>query len=200
MALHNKQYDYTLLKVFGGSCFLYVKPYNNNKPEFRSFKCTYLGVSLTHKGHKCLSLEGKIYISKDAVFNETEFPWNTTNSKDEFTQSKHSLILILPVTQPTQVTNLVSSSPTDKSFNTIDHHVSTGVSQNVHSPLSLSNQFPNTHISLDENTCESTFVPETLQKTHTTLGLPIVSISQSVSSESMDKFLPQATKSPSRPN
>lgn len=38
MALHNKQRDYTLLKVFSSSCFPHVRPYNKNKIEFRSLK------------------------------------------------------------------------------------------------------------------------------------------------------------------
>lgn len=103
---------------------------------------------------------------------------------------------MLPPTQPTKVINFASSSPTDMPFNCINQLVSTGVPQNVHSPLSPGYQFPNTHLSLDEHTHESTFVPETLQTTHTTLGIPRVSISQSVFFESMVNLLtkvPQAT-------
>ena len=70
-ALHNKQPDYNLLKVFGNSCFPHVRLYNKNKLEFRSLKYTYLGVSPTNKGYKCLSPEGKLYLSKYVVFIET---------------------------------------------------------------------------------------------------------------------------------
>lgn len=80
MALHNKQPDYTLLKVFGSSCFPHVRSYNKNNLKFISLKCTYIGVSPTHNDHKCISPKSKIYVSKDVVFNETKFPWKTRNS------------------------------------------------------------------------------------------------------------------------
>lgn len=122
-ALHNKQPDYNLLKVFGNSCFPHVSLYNKNKLEFRSLKYTYLGVSPTNKGHKCLSHEGKLYVSNYVVFIETEFVWNTTNSKDDYPQQKHSLHLRLPSTLPTQATNLVSPSTTNEPIGSTYHHV-----------------------------------------------------------------------------
>lgn len=45
-------------------------PYNKNKLQFISDKYTYLGVSPTHKGHKCINLESRIFISKYVIFNE----------------------------------------------------------------------------------------------------------------------------------
>lgn len=60
--LHNKQLDYTMIKTFGCACFPLLTPYNKHKIQFRSTQCTYLGVSLTHKGHKCLDEQGRIFI------------------------------------------------------------------------------------------------------------------------------------------
>ncbi|MCH82167.1 retrovirus-related Pol polyprotein from transposon TNT 1-94, partial [Trifolium medium] len=40
-----------------------------------SSPCVYLGISPQHKGHKCLDANGRIYISKDVVFHESQFPY-----------------------------------------------------------------------------------------------------------------------------
>lgn len=72
--------------------------------QFISDQCTYLGVSPTHKGHKCLNLEGRIFISNDVISNETMFPCKTSYIKADDTSkfqpslsSKTSkLMLFLP--------------------------------------------------------------------------------------------------------
>lgn len=74
-ALYGKVADYSNLKVFGSSCFPLLRPYNKHKFQFRSEECVYLGLSPMHKGHKCLSPSGRIYISKDVTFNEGKFPY-----------------------------------------------------------------------------------------------------------------------------
>jgi histone deacetylase 1/2 len=74
-ALFNTQPDYSQLKIFGCLCFPHLRPYNKHKLQFRSSPCVYLGVSPQHKGHKCLDEHGKIFISKDVVFNESNFPY-----------------------------------------------------------------------------------------------------------------------------
>lgn len=40
-----------------------------------------MGVSTIHKGYKCLNKEDIIFISKDVVVNETEFPYNDLHSQ-----------------------------------------------------------------------------------------------------------------------
>ncbi|PNX93258.1 histone deacetylase, partial [Trifolium pratense] len=85
-ALFKSQPDYSQIKVFGCLCFPHMRPYNKHKLQFRSSPCVYLGVSPQHKGHKCLDEHGKIYVSKDVVFHESQFPYfslfpkSTTNS------------------------------------------------------------------------------------------------------------------------
>lgn len=68
------------LKAFGCACFAFLRPYNSHKLEFRSHECLFLGYS-NHKGYKCLSPSGKVFISKDVVFNETRFPYTDLFSK-----------------------------------------------------------------------------------------------------------------------
>lgn len=68
-ALYGKQPYYKTRKVFGCSCFPLLRPYNKHKLQLRSQECVYLGVSTQHKGFKCLSKDGRIYVSKDVTFN-----------------------------------------------------------------------------------------------------------------------------------
>ena len=73
--LHLQFPDYNFLKSFGCACFPFTRPYNNNKLEFRSKECVFLGYSPSHKGYKCLDSAGRLYISKDVIFNEYKFPY-----------------------------------------------------------------------------------------------------------------------------
>lgn len=52
-----------------------LRPYQQHKLDFRSDKCIYLGISPTHKRHKCVDKSGRIYVSKDVTFSEVEFPY-----------------------------------------------------------------------------------------------------------------------------
>ena len=74
--LHTKP-DYTTLRVFGCACWPNLRPYNNRKLMFRSKQCAFLGYSAKHKGVKCLDVStGRVYISRDVVFDETKFPFS----------------------------------------------------------------------------------------------------------------------------
>ena len=53
-----------------------MRPYNTRKVQFRSKRCVFLGYSNSHNGFKCLDpSEGRVYISRDIVFDETVFPF-----------------------------------------------------------------------------------------------------------------------------
>ena len=69
--------DYNSLKVFGCVCYPNLRPYDHHKLEFRSTQCLFIGYSNLHKGYKCLEISaGRIYISRDVVFDENIFPFS----------------------------------------------------------------------------------------------------------------------------
>lgn len=95
--LRNTSPDYLFLRVFGCACFPLLRPYNNHKLDFRTTKCLFLGYSPHHKGYKCLSPNGRLYISRDVKFNELYFPY----SSDFVSTSCHtSSPIILPSALP----------------------------------------------------------------------------------------------------
>jgi hypothetical protein len=68
--------DYKSLCVFGCACWPNLRPYNKRKLAFRSTQCVFLGYSPRHKGVKCLEVNtGRVYISRDVVFDEAVFPF-----------------------------------------------------------------------------------------------------------------------------
>ena len=73
--LFKQPLDYTVLKIFGCVYFPFLRPYNKHKFDYRSQKCLFLVYSTSHKGCKCLSSLGRMFISKDVVFNEIRFPY-----------------------------------------------------------------------------------------------------------------------------
>lgn len=57
-----------------------------------------MGYSLKHKGYKCLSNTGRIYISASVKFNEKEYPFQSDPSfKENFEFSHNSLSLVSPL-------------------------------------------------------------------------------------------------------
>ena len=69
--LHTKP-DYMPLRVFGCAYWPNLRPYNDRKLMLRSKQCAFIGYSAQHKGVKCLDIPtGRVYISRDVVFDET---------------------------------------------------------------------------------------------------------------------------------
>jgi hypothetical protein len=87
--------NYSNLHVFGCACWPNLRPYNSHKLQFRSTRCAFLGYNNLHKGFKCLDIAtGRIYISHDVVFDETQFLFAQlhTNAGARYT----SEVLLLP--------------------------------------------------------------------------------------------------------
>ncbi|KAM1161918.1 hypothetical protein ACFX13_001069 [Malus domestica] len=73
--------DYTRLRVFGCSCFPWLKPYVHSKLDGKSKQCVFLGYSLQHKGYRCLDIAtARVYISRHVQFDENSFPFTTKTS------------------------------------------------------------------------------------------------------------------------
>lgn len=76
-----KSPDYSKLKVFGCSCYPWLKPYISSKLDGKSKRCVFLGYSLQHKGYRCLDLEtNRIYVSRHVTFDEDTFPFKDVSS------------------------------------------------------------------------------------------------------------------------
>jgi hypothetical protein len=68
--------NYSSLCVFGCACCPNLRPYMQHKLQFRSKQCIFLGYGTQHKGFKYLDIfEGRIYISRDVVFDESVYPF-----------------------------------------------------------------------------------------------------------------------------
>jgi hypothetical protein len=68
--------NYDALRTFGCACWPNLRPYNTCKLAFRSKQCVFIGYSPLHRGVKCLDVStGRIYISRDVVFDENVFPF-----------------------------------------------------------------------------------------------------------------------------
>ncbi|KAL8167183.1 hypothetical protein V2J09_008682 [Rumex salicifolius] len=71
-----KSPDYGFLKSFGCLCYPFLRPYNNNKLEYRSLPCVFLGYSSKHKGYVCLHVPtARTYVSRYVIFDESVFPY-----------------------------------------------------------------------------------------------------------------------------
>ena len=73
---HPSKYD--LFRVFGCTCFPLLRPYNKHKFHFKSRACLFLGYFVNKKCYLCLHPNGKLYTSRDVIFNEKEFPYKCT--------------------------------------------------------------------------------------------------------------------------
>lgn len=120
-ALYKCLPDYKFLKIFGCACFPLLRPYNQHKLQFRSCECVYLGVSPSHKGHKCLAPNGRIYISKDVTFNESKFPFpylfpTTSSQLSTSSPSFPAAIPLIPNSSPSTPSSTPSHVPITESM------------------------------------------------------------------------------------
>ena len=86
--------NYSFLRNFGCSCYPHLRPYNTHKLQFHSCKCLVLGYSSAHKGYLCLHPSSQVFISRNVIFNELEFPYIELFSSlgnDSSSQTTHML-------------------------------------------------------------------------------------------------------------
>lgn len=55
--------------------------------QFHSTKCVFLGYFDNHKGFKCMSRQGRTYISRHVMFDHSEFPYPTLFKYQENTST-----------------------------------------------------------------------------------------------------------------
>jgi len=92
--LFKEKPDYKSLRVFGYACWPNLRPYNTKKLAFRSIRCVFLGYSGRHKGFKCLEpSSGRVYISRDVVFDEAVFPFSELHENASARLRKEILLL-----------------------------------------------------------------------------------------------------------
>jgi len=73
--------NYLKLRVFGCSCFPWLRPYTNHKLERRSQPCVFLGYSLTQSAYLCLDRSsGRVYTSRHVQFVEDQFPFSISDT------------------------------------------------------------------------------------------------------------------------
>ena len=95
--------DYSFLKVFGCAYFPYLCLYNNHKFQYKSTKCLFFCYSPYHKGYRCFSPSGRLYIVHMVNFNEQEFPYSELFSpqSSSFTCPVQQLVLhVFPLDDP----------------------------------------------------------------------------------------------------
>ncbi|GKD15806.1 ribonuclease H-like domain-containing protein [Tanacetum coccineum] len=69
--------DYSLIRTFGCLCYPHLD--TNHKLEPRATPSIYLGQASNHRGYRCLDLKtNKIIISRHVTFDETVFPYGST--------------------------------------------------------------------------------------------------------------------------
>lgn len=164
--------DYAFLKCFGCSCFPYLRFYSKHKLNFHTTKCLFIGYSTDHKGYKCLSPQGVIYIARHVVFNESEFPFSvdllfSKQSSSSGSEYKHPMFKISSV--PVPLTDPLGSS--DNSVQPL--HVNTAPasssSSSSSSPSSSSSHLPpyssfpdsnhNMSYNLSHSSASTSFIP-----------------------------------------
>lgn len=91
--------NYSFLKTFGCLCYPSLRSYNKHKVDPRSIPCLFLGYSLIHKGYKCLSNTGRLYISRHVLFDESKFPTSDFLQSNQPTSNTYPTPDLLPIVQ-----------------------------------------------------------------------------------------------------
>ena len=122
--LYPEQPNYNFLKPFGYVFYQLLRPYNKHRLDL----CFFIGYSPQHKGYKCLSTFGRIYISRQVVFYENCFPYLSCFSKHSSISDAplHSdfvaSITLIPSTSTTHLSVHNVVTPTSPATHSIPNH------------------------------------------------------------------------------
>ncbi|KAI5416369.1 hypothetical protein KIW84_041438 [Lathyrus oleraceus] len=115
--LFHTQPDYNFLGVFGCAFFPLLGHYKSHKLDFRSQECVFLCYFTSHKGYRCLASNGRLYISKDVLFNELRFPYPELFLKySSFVPPSTSVSLPTLSMVPTYFSSLLSNPTSHQSY------------------------------------------------------------------------------------
>ncbi|GER27437.1 retroelement pol polyprotein-like [Striga asiatica] len=82
--LHGEAHSYDRFKVFGSLCYAKRNIPHRRKFDPRASPCVYLGYVNGVKGFRVLDLDSnEVFISRDVIFHETEFPFQAHSTKDQ---------------------------------------------------------------------------------------------------------------------
>jgi len=82
--LFSKPPSYSHLRVFGCLCYVHDKNRSNDKFAPQSKTCVFIGYPMGKKGYKVCDMEShKIFTSRDVVFYENIFPFQSHNPSKE---------------------------------------------------------------------------------------------------------------------
>ncbi|GMI72814.1 hypothetical protein HRI_000950700 [Hibiscus trionum] len=109
-----KKPDLNFLKVYGCQCFPLTRPYNSHKLEYRSKPCVFLGYCANQHGYKCLSKDGRVYVSRHVKFNENFFPFSKRSSATSFFQEDQNSSVSAKFVCPVKAATVPSSGSLSK--------------------------------------------------------------------------------------
>ena len=89
--LYGKTPDFSWLRVFGSLCFAHKQSRHKDKFGERSRRCVFVGYPFGQKGWRVYDIQKKeFFVSRDVVFNESEFPFATLASDESTPLTTHS--------------------------------------------------------------------------------------------------------------
>ncbi|TXG69141.1 hypothetical protein EZV62_004076 [Acer yangbiense] len=143
--LFKRKPNYNFFKVFGSSCFPYLRNYSKHKFDYHTSKCVFIGYSMSHKGYRCLHPSGKVFVSRNVVFNEMEFPYkqlfgSSPNSSTSTTHQSTNMSRLFDMFASKNLSladTMTGTGPTARPLETLQHDSSASNSHSQSSNLSL---------------------------------------------------------------